>query len=306
MGESPTGSVSTSTSIAANEKFPVLQRCLGESPTGSAGSSANPPLKGDNSVTLAVGHLGESPAGSTTVEDASTDAITAGKNVAEQLNIDSLVESSEDSFDVHSCCNSGMPIQVEWDQVNRGFIDGFGLCSPTRWRPSQRGERRTPEMLDLANATFNILSECVDACISDVRKESFRLVTGKIEKSPFGGETLAALRSKFAALLPDPHDALVIDDGQPFMLRALSQWLKKFNDPDAKWLVDEEESFSTGVCLGVDKPLPRSPQVFPEKTKHRKLGESEFSPVADNYPSAQLSSGELEKKFREEEQLGRM
>ena len=79
VGESPTGSVSTSTSIAANEKFPVLQRCLGESPTGSAGSSANPPLKGDNSVTLAVGHLGESPAGSTTVEDASTDAITAGK-----------------------------------------------------------------------------------------------------------------------------------------------------------------------------------------------------------------------------------
>ena len=36
------------------------------------------------------------------------------------------------------------------------------------------------------------------------------------------------------------------------------------------------------------------------------LDESEFSPVADNYPSAQLSSGELEKKFREEEQLGRM
>jgi hypothetical protein len=58
--------------------------------------------------------------------------------------------------------------------------------------------------------------------------------------------------------------------------------------------------------LGVDKPLPRSPQVFPVKTKHRKLDESEFCPVADNYPSAQLSSGELEKKFREEEQLGRM
>jgi len=58
--------------------------------------------------------------------------------------------------------------------------------------------------------------------------------------------------------------------------------------------------------LGVDKPLPRSPQVFPVKTKHRKFDESEFSPVADNYPSAQLSSGELEKKFREEEQLGRM
>ena len=79
------------------------------------------------------------------------------------------------------------------------------------------------------------------------------------------------------------------------MLWALSQWLKKFNDPDAKWLVDEEESFSTGVCLGVDKPLPRSPQVFPEKTKHRKLDESEFSPVADNYPISTTIFRELEK-----------
>ena len=82
--------------------------------------------------------------------------------------------------------------------------------------------------------------------------------------------------------------------------------LKKFNDPDAHWLVDEEESFANGVCIGVDKPLPRSPQVFPLKTKHRKLDESEFSPIADNYMSAQMSAAELDKKFREEEQLGRM
>ena len=161
-------------------------------------------------------------------------------------------------------------------------------------------------MVQLARSTYKLLAECVDTCIVDVRMEAFKLVTGKIDRSPFGEDALAKLRLKWADLLPDPTDAMVIDEGQPFMLRALSQWLKIFNDPDARWLVDEEESFSAGVCLGVDKPLPRSPQVFTEKTKHRKLDDSDFAPIAENYASAQLSLGELEKKFREEEQLGRM
>ena len=40
--------------------------------------------------------------------------------------------------------------------------------------------------------------------------------------------------------------------------------------------------------------------------KHRKLDDSEFNPIANNYQSAQVSSTELEAKFREEEALGRM
>eukprot|EP00435_Cladocopium_sp_Y103_P003553 s890_g1.t1 len=77
-------------------------------------------------------------------------------------------------------------------------------------------------------------------------------------------------------------------------------------DPDVEALVDNEDSFATGVPLGVEAPLPRSPQVYPEKVKHRKLDGSDFNPVADNYQSAQLSSADLEKKFLEEELLGRM
>ncbi len=58
--------------------------------------------------------------------------------------------------------------------------------------------------------------------------------------------------------------------------------------------------------MGVDKPLPRCAQVFPEKVKHRKLDDTEFGAIAFNYPSAQVSSKELEERFKEEEQLGRM
>ena len=94
--------------------------------------------------------------------------------------------------------------------------------------------------------------------------------------------------------------------GNPFIFRALAQWLHRFEDEDARWLVDETDSFSSGVCLGVEKPLPRCPQVAPPKLKHRRLDDTEFSPIAQNYPSAQMSVKELESKFREEEGLGRM
>ena len=223
-----------------------------------------------------------------------------------QVTDTSQISGESPGFDMRACLNAGAPIQVEWDGVTRGFIDGFGLCSPTRWKPRQRGVHRTPAMIQLAADTFDILSECVDNCIADVRKESFRLVTGKIQQSPFGEEALKRLRDKWANLLRDPAEAKVVDPGQPFFLRALAQWLGIYEDPDAHWLVDESDSFASGVYIGVDQPLPRSPQVFPEKDKHRKLDDTEFSPIAENYPSAQISAVELEKKFREEEALGRM
>ncbi|CAK9076295.1 unnamed protein product [Durusdinium trenchii] len=75
-------------------------------------------------------------------------------------------------------------------------------------------------------------------------------------------EVLAVLRREWAGLLPDPEDALVVDQG--------------------------------------------SAQVCPPKVKHRKVDDSDFCPIAQNYASADMSSSELETKFREEEALGRM
>ena len=209
-------------------------------------------------------------------------------------------------FTMDACLNSGHPIKVEWDGSERDFIDGFGLCSPTRWPPVSRGVRRTSEMKGLAAATFELLSNVVHECIPDLRLAAFELVTGKFQGSPFSDDVLKELRQRWANLLRDPVDALVIDDGQPFLLRGLAQWLSVFEDPDGWWLVDAEDSFASGVPLGVDAPLPRSPQVYPEKDRHRKLDESDFNPIAFNYLSAQVSAAELEAKFREEEQLGRM
>ena len=122
-------------------------------------------------------------------------------------------KSKHGQFDIAACCNSGRPIDVEWDNKRRDFVDGFGLCSPCRWKPKQRGDRRTPSMVKLADDTFQVLMECVKGCIPDVRTEAFKLVTGKLPKSPFPAEALAATRAKWFALLKDPGDAAVLDEG---------------------------------------------------------------------------------------------
>jgi hypothetical protein len=79
-----------------------------------------------------------------------------------------------------------------------------------------------------------------------------------------------------------------------------------FEDPDVGSLVDAEDSFATGVPVGVLEPLPRTPQVFSPKLKQKKLNDSDFNPKAINCPSARVSVADLEKKFLEEEALGRM
>eukprot|EP00435_Cladocopium_sp_Y103_P017282 s4766_g4.t1 len=188
-----------------------------------------------------------------------------------------------------------MPVQVAWDGSQHPFVDGFGLCRPARWRPQQRGEKRTEEMVAFADATFALLSSCVAECVPDVRTEAFRLVASKLTKSPFAGQAVDKLRRKFASLLLDKGDVLVVDERQRFLLRALSQWLNKFQDPDVQWLVDVEDSFAASPA-----------EVSTSKTKHRKLDETEFCPIAPNDPSAELSAQGLEEKFREEEVLGRM
>eukprot|EP00435_Cladocopium_sp_Y103_P002182 s465_g1.t1 len=220
--------------------------------------------------------------------------------------VDLTFDDDVEEFSFEKCGNYGKPIKVEWDGKFHDFIDGFGLCSPTRWKPRDRGHKRNKAMTGLALSTFECLVEGVHEAVHDIRKEAFKLVTGKLQKSPFTEEMLSRVRAKLASMLRDPAEAMVKDDGQPFYLRMLAQWLEAFEDPDVDCLVNAEDSYATGVNVGVESPLPRSPQVFPPKRKHRKMDDTDFNPLAENYVSAQISSRELEEKFREEELLGRM
>ena len=81
-------------------------------------------------------------------------------------------------------------INVEWDGKERDFIDGFGLCSPTRWHPWNRGRNRPGHAVSLAVKTFTILEKAVLDSLDDPRGSAFRLVTGKLTASPFSADSV--------------------------------------------------------------------------------------------------------------------
>ena len=119
----------------------------------------------------------------------------------------------------------------------------------------------------------------------------FELVLGRLKASPFPTKTVDRCRAAIGTLLGVTDSALDVPQGQPFHLHLVARVLKVVGDSDAAIFLDGNDTFATGVPIGVEDPLPRTPMVFPPKDRHRKLDESDFNPIAENYASAQPSSG---------------
>ena len=208
--------------------------------------------------------------------------------------------------DVRQHSHRGQKITLEWAGRARELVDGFGLCSPTLWEPSCRGAHMSAEAKGLCMEIFEMLSTFVDKKFADPRREAIKLGLGHFSSSPFTDKELEGLRRSWAALLPSKDMAMVVPERQPFLLGLVGQSLEAFGDPDYSVYMEGTDSFWNGVPVGYDEPLPRIPAVFPPKEKARPLDDSEFNNMACNYKSAEGMADDLEKKFREEEQLGRM
>jgi hypothetical protein len=76
-------------------------------------------------------------------------------------------------------------------------------------------------------------------------------------------------------------------------------------DPDWKGLTEDEDSYATGVPVGLDGQLPRTPAVFRRKTLWRKVDESEGYWDVANFTSAAEAGGKREELFRKDESQGR-
>ena len=209
-------------------------------------------------------------------------------------------------FDPRTSRCSGPALRCRHTQVRHELVDGFGLCSPGRWRPKSRGALASDIEHSHSLSIRRILVSALREAIPDRKKAAFMLATGRMESSPFSRSTIAKVRERIAALLPDPEQAMQIPQGQPFMLHMLSQSLRVFGDPDYAILDQGKDSFAEGVPLGWDKPIGRAPQVFPKRTHFRKLDETEFDPSMVNYRSAELNAEQLEEKFRQDEREGLM
>jgi hypothetical protein len=117
---------------------------------------------------------------------------------------------------------------------------------------------------------------------------------------------MMTLRAEWFALLPDPGQAAIVPDFQPFFLHALGQSLKIMGDPDWEIFCGSGDSFSNGVPVGVGITMPRTPEVFRRKERWRKYDDSDFVCEMDNYTSAKDAGGALRKQFLEEADLGMM
>ena len=214
--------------------------------------------------------------------------------------------AAEEEFDPRHSKAFGQPMVCRFEMSKRQITDGFGLCSPGRWVPAAREKLASKSEAEHARCLREIIGRFVDEKIKDVRRESFRLATGKLEGPPFSQADMDRLRREVAGTLDDPAGALEVPSGQPFFLHMLAQSLGVLGDPDWEILTQGEECYANGMPLGCEKPFPRAPQVFAPRSKYRKLDETPFDPCMINYTSAELSADQLEAQFREDERAGMM
>ncbi|CAE7547522.1 unnamed protein product [Symbiodinium sp. CCMP2592] len=157
-----------------------------------------------------------------------------------------LVQARKDNF--------GDPITVQWRGKVHSFVDGCGLNSPGRWRPTARGRGLTKEADEFVNALRGLLDDFIRTEIVDPRRAYFMLALGKYEEAPFSARAMDRLRKSWFSLLEDPSAAAHQEPGQPFFLEALSQTCRAMGDEDWEVLTRAEDNYARGRRLGVDRP----------------------------------------------------
>ena len=128
-----------------------------------------------------------------------------------------------------------------------------------------------------------------------------------MKQCPFPEEALDQLRSEWFALLGNSERLKQVPEYQPFYLFALEETLKQMGDEDWEVIATRKgDNYVTGRVVGVGSEIEPAPLVFRPRVRQRKYDQSEFNPLADNYPSAEEAKHIIEQQFREEEKLGWM
>ena len=128
-----------------------------------------------------------------------------------------------------------------------------------------------------------------------------------VTESPFSEEALNKLREEWFILLGGNPLLREKTAHQPFFLFALAATLEQMGDEDTAALTQTPgDNYVTGRKVGVGEPIAPTPLVFRPRRKMRKYDESEFLPIADNYPSAEEAKEIILRQFQEEEKLGWM
>ena len=104
-----------------------------------------------------------------------------------------LAPLKEEQFDPRFSRCFGPPISCRHDPKHPEFNDGFGLCSPGRWRPQAREKLASPAEREHSFRVREILNQVVRSEIEDPRAHALRLAAGRIKASPFSAGALHVL-----------------------------------------------------------------------------------------------------------------
>ena len=162
------------------------------------------------------------------------------------------------------------PLQAYYKGVHRGIHDGGGLKSPGRWPVDKRPPIWSQKAADLGAHCKKLflrwLLEREAEKKGSAEATFWKLAAGGWQSSPFGAG-MVELREKLDEVLAaqgfDPYrkDS---DRVTEINFRRLRAVLQSLGDEDHSYL---EEMATSGVSLGVDETMPRTPEVFEEKTK---------------------------------------
>ena len=200
----------------------------------------------------------------------------------------------------------GPPLGTYWGGKEAEFHDGFGLPSPTRWHPASRGLASTLEASDFSARLAELVRAYTLKAFPNLSRSTFELALGRFKESPVPETLIQELRMKWFAMLPQPELASQVPESQPFFLHAVGQTLRLMDDPDHRIIDLATDSYVSGVPVGTDCKMPRTPAVFLRKKKWRQYDQTELLLDVPNYSSALEAADSLEAQFREEEQMGMM
>ena len=200
----------------------------------------------------------------------------------------------------------GQPFQVGSFERRRDLVDGAGLCSLGKWAPADRPVTASARLRQVREVILSALEDLPTCRGGDVDSLFDQLAEGKIESDPLGAEFCGDVRNAVFAIFKDaPHDGRPQpgDKRQPIRVRLLEAMLFEGCDPDAGGMAQ----FAEGVRLGVGTKMPRTPAVYPKKTRWRLESQAnatyEPTEVAavwrENYPSAKSHADEIEEQVEE-------
>ena len=185
----------------------------------------------------------------------------------------------------------------------RPFADGGGLCSPWRWPKDARAylKGRWHGISDRLWQVFG--SEVARLAFHDATDFAVRVAACRFGDCPFSESALAKARSVVSDALAVPKEEQEVASGQVVHLGLVKALLHEAGDPDSQLM----DVLAAGVPIGVDGDMPRTPEVFEEKTNWSlNPDDAVLLDVTSNYKSVSGHEAEVEALFKEQEGLGWM